>query len=147
MANAVVAYSAGQRAKAQQFLDRIFERPTIHPEAAVLRARIAIEEGNVTFALRVLEEQINGAPNNAELRELHGAALYVSRQFDRARQELRAAGSLGAPDWRVSYHLGLVEEAVGNRDAAIVHYTDAAAKNPQWKPAQDRLDALRKTAG
>jgi predicted Zn-dependent protease len=144
MANAVVAHERGQRARAQQLLDQVLERPGLNPPAAALRARIAIEEGNLPFARRFLEEQIKSAPNSAELRELHGAALYLSSQLDQARRELRAAGALGAPDWRVAYHLGLVEEAAGNLDAAIAHYADAVSRNAQWKPAQDRLDALRK---
>jgi predicted Zn-dependent protease len=146
LANAIVAYEINQPVKAQQFLDQVFERPISNPDAATLRARIAIEEGNLPFARRLLEEQIRLAPDHAGLRELHGATLYLSGRLDEARRALLAARAFGAPDWRVAYHLGLVEESAGNVQAAIAHYTEALAKNPAWKPAQSRLNALRQEA-
>src|SRR5262245_7387442 len=44
MANAVVAYDDHRPAKSQQLLDQILAQASSHPEAAILRARIAIEE-------------------------------------------------------------------------------------------------------
>jgi predicted Zn-dependent protease len=143
LAGAIVAYEARQLVKAQHFLDQIFEHPVIHPDAATLRARIAIEEGNLPFARRLVEEQIQLTPDHAGLREVHGAALYLSGRLDEARRELQAALAFGAPEWRVAYHLGLVEESAGNIPAAIVQYTAALSRNPGWRAAQSRLNALR----
>jgi tetratricopeptide (TPR) repeat protein len=143
MAAALIAYDAGQSARAQQFLDQIFERPRRYPNAAVLRTRIAIEDGNLPFARRFVEEQIRFTPDHPGLREMHGAVLYLTGQFVEARKALAAAGALGAPAWRVAYHTGLLEEAAGRRDAAMKAYTECIEKNPSWAPAVSRLNALR----
>jgi len=144
LTNAVMAHEAGQSAKAQQFLDRIFEYPRSHPDAAALRGQIAIEDGNLPFARRFLEQQIRLAPDSAQLRETYAAALYLGRQFDEARRELMAAEGLGSPRWRVAYHLGLLEEAAGRLDEAQKLYAESVEKNPGWAPAQSRLRSLRR---
>jgi tetratricopeptide (TPR) repeat protein len=142
VSNAVIAYEAGQVVKAQQFLDRIFERPGSHPDAAVLRARIAVEEGNIPFARRFLEQQILLAPDHAALRETHAGVLYLAGDGQLARRELNAAGDLGAPRWRIAYHLGLLEEAEGQMENAKRLYGEAIAGNPAFAPAQARLKGL-----
>jgi hypothetical protein len=53
------------------------------------------------------------------------------------------AGALGAPRWRIAYHLGLVEEASGRRDEASRYYSEAVDANPTFEPAKSRLKALR----
>jgi tetratricopeptide (TPR) repeat protein len=142
MANAVIAYDARQLAKAQQFLDQVFEQRTVQPDAAVLRARIAVEEGNLPFARRFLDQQIKLAPAHAGLRETLGAALYLSGQMADAQRELAMAAELGAPRWRIAYHLGLIEEAGGRAEDARRLYGEAVAGNPEFAPAQARLKGL-----
>lgn len=38
------------------------------------------------------------------------------------RRELTTASALGGPRWRIAYHLGLVEEAAGQLEAARKFY-------------------------
>ena len=147
MATAVIAYDEQRPADAQQILDQILAQPRSYPDAAVLRAQIAIEEGNVPFALRLLEERIRLAPDHPGLRETHAAALYLDGKLAEARGELALAGALGAPRWRIAYHLGLVEEAAGRRDEASRYYAEALEGNPGWAPAESRLKALRAIDG
>ena len=147
MANAVIAYDEHQPVKSQQFLDQILMQSKSYPDAAVLRARIAVEEGNVPFARRLLEQQIKLAPDHAELHETFGATLYLAGQLSEARSELTAAGALGAPRWRIAYHLGLIEEASGRLDEARRYYTESLQANPGWTPAQSRLNGLRAKDG
>ena len=146
MANAIVAYDEAQSVRSQQLLDQILARSGSHPDAAVLRARIAIEEGNVPFARRLLEQQIRLVPDHFGLHETYGATLYLERQLPEARRELTTAQELGAPRWRIAYHLGLVAEASGQLDEARQHYTEAVDGNPGWAPAQSRLNGLRAQA-
>jgi len=54
----------------------------------------------------------------------------------------RRAEVLGAPRWRVAYHLGLIGEAAGALDQAQKLYREAVEKNPGWAPAQQRLNGL-----
>lgn len=142
LAAAVIANGSGQTARAQQYLDQVLATPGIHPDAAVLRARLAIDEGNLPFARRFLSEQIALSPDHAELRETLGGALYLSKRLDEARMELLTAMALGAPAWRIAYHLGLIEEAGGHPDIAQTYYRDAIDKNPNWAPARGRLNAI-----
>lgn len=142
MANAVIAYDEQRRAKSQQLLDQILSQPRGYPDAAALRARIAAEEGNLPFAHRLLEQQIRLTPDHAGLHETYGGILYLERQWPEARRELATAGSHGAPRWRIAYHLGLVEEAVGQIEEARKLYAEALAGNPGWAPAQSRLNGL-----
>lgn len=142
MANAVIAYDEHERERSQQFLDLILADAPNSPDAAVLRARIALEEGNVPFARRFLEQQIKMAPDHAGLHETYGATLYLERRLAEARNELAMAGALGAPRWRVAYDLGLVEEAAGRLDEARRLYAEALEANPGWAPAQAHLKSL-----
>ena len=143
MANAVIAYDEHQVVKAQQLLDDILAQSRPSPDAVVLRVRIAIEEGNVPFARRLLDQHIKLAPDHAGLHETYGAILYLDGHLPEARRELTTAAALGAPRWRIAYHLGLVEEGSGRLDEARKFYAEALEGNPGWAPAQSRLNALR----
>jgi predicted Zn-dependent protease len=143
MANAVIAYGESRPAESQQMLDVILAQPRGYPDAAVLRARIAIEEGNVQFAQRLLAQQIKLVPDHSGLHETFAAALYLDGKMAEARGELTLAGLLGAPRWRIAYHLGLIEEALGLGGEASRLYAEALQGNPGWAPADSRLRALR----
>ena len=144
LANAVIAYEDDHRpAKSQQFLDQVLAQSRNYPDAAILRARIALEEGNIPFARRLLERQITLTPDHAGLHETYAATLYLVRQLPEARRELTTASALGAPRWRIAYHLGLIEEASGRPDEARRYYSEALDGNPGWAPAQSHLKGLR----
>jgi predicted Zn-dependent protease len=147
MANAVIAYDDQRPAEAQQDLDLILAQPRPFPDAAVLRARIALEEGNVPFARRLLGQQIKLVPDHPGLHETYAAALYLDGNLSDAREELTMAAVLGAPRWRIAYHLGLIEEASGRSDEASRLYAEALQGNPGWAPADSRLKALRARTG
>ena len=144
MANAVFAYEEHRPIKAQQYLDELLSQPGSHADAAALRARIAVEEGNLNFARRLLTTQIRMAPNHAGLHETLGAALYLAGQLDEAARELGAASALGAPRWRIAYHLGLIEEAAGRVTNALSYYNESNAAHPGWPPVEARIRALSK---
>ena len=141
-ANAVLAYDVRRPADSQQYLDLVLSKPGAHPDAAVLRAQIATEEGNLPFARRLLEQQGRLAPDHAGLHEALGGALYFLREWETATRELTAAGRLGSPRWRIAYHLGLVEEAQGHLDNARRLYTESLQGNPAWAVARSRLAGL-----
>jgi tetratricopeptide (TPR) repeat protein len=142
MASAILAYDDRQYARAQQFLDALFWLQKVHPPAAVLRGRIAMEEGNLPFSQRFLAEQVKLAPEDAELREVYAAALYLSGKLPQAQAQLNVAANLGAPVWRVAYHRGLLEEVGGNLHQAIQHYEEALRERPDWDVALARRDGI-----
>lgn len=142
MANALLAFEARNFVRAQQVLDEVFSLSVTYPEAAVLRARIALEQGNTPFALRFLAEQIQKTGDDASLRETYASALYIAGRWDEAVRELTVAQNLGAPAWRVAYCQGLIEEAGGKFEAAKARYQDAVKAKPGWKTAESRLKTL-----
>jgi len=142
-ANAVVAFDAGRSLVAQQQLDLVLAQPGSHPGAAVLRSRIALDEGNLPFAAQLVTEQLRLSPAHADLHEMAGSVAFFERRFDAAEESLRRAERLGAPAWRVAYHLGLIREAQERREEAIALYSQALAGRPDWAPARDRLAALK----
>ena len=143
MANAVIAYDDHRPQESQEYLDLILSQPRPFPDAAVLRAQIALEEGNVPFARRLVDQEIMLVPDHAGLHEVRAAIFFVDRRFDDARAELARAGALGAPRWRIAYHLGMIEELSGHPDEAARLYMEALQGNPAFTPADSRLRALR----
>jgi hypothetical protein len=73
--------------------------------------------------------------------------LFLDGKMAEARGELTMAGLLGAPRWRIAYHLGLIEEALGLGAEAGKFYAEALQGNPGWAPADSRLKALRARDG
>src|SRR5215470_4206934 len=135
MANAVIAYDNHRPTEAQQYLDQILSQPRPYPDAAVLRAQIALEEGNVPFARRLVEQEIMLVPDHAGLHEMRAAIFFLDRRLDDARNELARAEALGAPRWRVAYHLGVIEELSGRPEEAARLYMEALQGNPDWAAA------------
>jgi len=142
MANALLAFDLRNFARTQQLLDELFSLPGTYPEAAALRARLSLEQGNIPFALRFLNEQINQSGDHAGLRETYASALYLAGRFDDAMAQIAIAQRLGTPAWRVAYCQGLIEEAAGKFEAAKVRYQEALQARPGWQPAGSRLNAL-----
>lgn len=141
-ANAILAYDARNLAQAQQWLDTLLAMPAPSPDAAALRARIAIEEGNLPFALRFLARQIRISGDHAGLREVYASALFLDHNYDDAGQQLEIAGKLGAPPFRILFHRALVLESQRRLDEAAALYKEALAANPGWPPAVSRLRAI-----
>jgi len=140
--NALLAYQAGEKEQAQEFLDSLFHFQAAFAPAAVLRARIALDDGNLSMADRVLDHQIKLLPGEAELREVYAGILFLEGHFDSAQENLTVAVNLGAPFWRVSYLRGLLSEHQGERDNATRYYQKSLDSRPGFHPAASRLAAL-----
>ncbi len=143
LANAVVSYEVGYPTRAQSYLDAALTVDPAYPEAAILRSRIAIEEGNLPFARRLLRESIELSPDHAGLREALASVAYLAGDFPSARKQLLAAERLGAPPWRIAYHRGLVAEAVGDPTAAAAHYRRSLEERPDYERARARLAGIQ----
>jgi len=143
LAAASLAYDGGSISTAQQYLDDLLSWAPAYPEAVMLRSRLALQDGNLRLARRLLEQEIQRVPNHPGLREMLASLLYLQRQYAEARATLEIAGRLGAPGWRLSYNLGLVEEGLGNDEIAERHYAATLDARPDYGPARVRLEALR----
>lgn len=145
--NAALAYDDRQIPQAQQYLDTLLANPHANPEAAVLRARIALEEGNLPFALRFLADQTRLTGDHPDLRETYASALFLHGDFGAASGQLDLAERLGAPIWRVEYGRGLIAEGEQDLNAARGHFEKAAAARPDWGPPRARLRTLEAGPG
>ncbi len=144
---AAIAFEEGGREKAASYLDVLFYVQPVHPEAGVLRSRIAIADGNLPAAERVLRQQIRYTPDHAGLREALGAVLFLAGSHADARAELEVAGRLGAPSARIAFNQGLVSESEGQFTAAAGYYAEALEAEPGFAQAASRLAGLRAEAG
>lgn len=142
LANASIAHALRRPEEAQGYLDRLLQIQPIRPDAAVLRSRVALAEGNLRLARRLLEEQIELVPDHAGLREALASVFYLEGETEAARRSLDAAAGLGAPRWRVAYNRGLVAEAEHKLDEAARHYEEALRGAPEFHPARSRLRGL-----
>ena len=130
LANAVVAYQVKRPDRSQMYLDALFELQRIHPEAAVLRTRLAIQDGNLRFARRFVDEQIELTPDHGELREVRAAVRYLGKDYAGAARDLEKALALDAPEARVRYHQGLVAEGAGRFKDAMRFYARSVELAP-----------------
>ncbi|MBK7876182.1 MAG: hypothetical protein IPJ77_10570 [Planctomycetes bacterium] len=144
--NAALAFDHAEFAKCQSYCDRLFSIESVHPDAAVLRSQVAIREGDLPFAKRLLETQKGYAPDHARLREALSATLYLMKDYDGALRELDTAERLGTALWRTAYNRGLIAEAKGDAKGAMAAYEASIAANPDFAPAKARL-AGRKAEG
>lgn len=142
MANAVLSYKTQRKEVAQLMLDRLLAQPGAHPEAAILRARIALEQGNVIGAVQLLERQAMLAPSNLDLRSALASAYYTQGDYERARNLLMTPGMANHDPPAHSYHLGLIAEAQEDWRAACDHYRRAVGFAPEFAPARARIIGL-----
>lgn len=146
-ANARLAYNHGELQKARRFLDVVYQMDRNRPEAAVLRSRLAMSDGNLTLARQILQDQIKLAPDHAGLQETLSAVFYFEKKYDQAEEALRLAFKFGGDRTRLNYHRGLIEEARGHTDKAIKHYEEALKGPQSFELAKPRLAALKASQG
>ncbi|QLC74453.1 hypothetical protein LPB260_27620 [Pseudomonas sp. LPB0260] len=142
MLAALMAYQSGRAPQAAYLLDQLLGGHKPRPEAAVLRSRIALEEGNLALARTLLKQQIRLNPRHPQLYETLAAVQYLDRQYAGALHSLSMSERVGAPGWRAAYHRGLIYEQQNRRDAACQQYRLAAAGNPQFLAPESRLVSL-----
>ncbi len=142
MASAQLAHDAGERTKAVSYLDRVRRLAPGHADAVVLRARIALEEGSIPLARRLVEEQIDRTPDHSGLREVEAGVRFLAGEHEAALRSLDVAESLGAPRARVLYLRGLIAERRGDRASASRLYLEAAeAGDPRAAARRRGLEA------
>jgi len=147
LANAVIAFETGAPEKSIDYVDALLDLGSAPPDASVLRGQLAIRQGNLPHARRVLESHARLAPDHAGLRETLASVHYLEGNYRDARRELQVAERLGAPAWRTAYHRGLVAEAEGDPEAAMQHYRSALRDRPDWAAPRSRLRGLESERG
>lgn len=142
MTAALMSYQAGKRGQAAFLLDQLLADERPRPEAAALRARIALEEGNTGRARNLLISQLRQNPMHSTLHEVRAAVYFMDMDYAGAFKSLALSERLGGPPWRIAYHRGLLFEKQGNIAAACEQYADAYRRNPSFAAPEGRLLAL-----
>ncbi|MCK5860085.1 hypothetical protein [Abyssibacter sp.] len=142
LANAVMHFEHGRPEAAQWLLDELLARPGSFPQAGILRSQLALREGNLSLARRVLEEQIVLAPGQPLLHEAVASVHYLTGDYTKADQALRRADLLGAPQWRTNYHRGLLLEGQKETVQACDVYRKSLNQNPGYRQPMARLVGL-----
>jgi tetratricopeptide (TPR) repeat protein len=107
-------------------------------------AALAIARSRPGEALRLagLEWQRR---KHADVADLLGWTLHLNGRHGAARTYAMRAVATGARNATYAYHLGVIERALGNREAARRHLTQALAINPHFSPL-DAPQAVRALA-
>ncbi|MEP4889541.1 MAG: hypothetical protein ABJV04_05910 [Aliiglaciecola sp.] len=130
MATALVEFEVGNTANSQQMLDNLLSKRGAFPAAAVLRSRIAMEEGNLTLARSVVSKQLSITPDNPYLYEMQASYYYIEGKYTEALQSIKIAERLMPPNWRISYHRGIIYEAQEQWYKACREYTQVLEDDP-----------------
>jgi tetratricopeptide (TPR) repeat protein len=142
MALAIAHHARQRNREAQFYLDQLLATDRPRPEAAILGARLALEEGNHNKARSLLESQIRLNPAHAGLREALAAVFYLEHKPADGFGAIALAERLGAPGWRVAYHRGLLFELTKNEPAACEQYAKSVALKPDFVLPEGRLFGL-----
>ncbi|MEP5286211.1 MAG: hypothetical protein ABJQ33_08280 [Alloalcanivorax venustensis] len=138
-----VSYHARQKNReAQYYLDLLLKKNRPRPEAAILAARLAMEEGNTRRALALLEAQKRLSPMHSGIHETLAAVFYLNHQPQSGFSALAAAEQLGAPAWRVAYHRGLLYELSKNESAACEQYAKSYTLKSSYGLPEGRILGL-----
>jgi tetratricopeptide (TPR) repeat protein len=132
----------GRKERSAAYLDDLFAIQLINPEAGLLRSKIAIMEGNLNAASRVLVQQVRYTPDHPGLREALASVHFMAGRLEEAREELDMAERLGAPIWRVAFNYGLIEEAADAPERAVFYFGKSLEHKPDFAPARSRRTGL-----
>lgn len=142
VAAAVVDLDTGQPRRAQNFADRALSIDPANVEARTIRVRIAVADGGLALARKIVDDGLILRPDAAPLYESSAWLHQLSGQLQDALLDLDAAEKLGAPEWRIEFHRGLIAELQGEDVAAALFYRAALEENGDCEQARQRLAGL-----
>jgi tetratricopeptide (TPR) repeat protein len=142
LTNAELAFEASEYEKSQAYCDRILRMQPDNVFAGIIRARIALVDGNVPYARRVLQRQLEYAPESPFIYEVLAGVEFLDGRFAESAKALDHAEALGGEAWRIAYHRGLISERLGQREDAARHFRGCLEIKPQYERARAHLALL-----
>lgn len=143
LAVAAVEQQRGNLSSAETALARAAaldgERPALYASRAVLESK----RGNIDEAIRLAEEGVRRAPDDAQLHGTLGWALLQRRDLARAREELERAIALNQKDPFALNNLGVLLKLEGKADEAQQAFERARSADPSLEEATRNLEAAR----
>lgn len=146
LANAMLQFEIGNTSNSQFLLDQLLSTRAKNPQAAVLRARIALEEGNLNLARNIASQHLQTSPSYYRLYEMRAASYFMEGRYNKALKELGYAEQFGAPNWRIYYHRGLIHEAQLHWAAACDNYFKVLSLSMNHDASTARLMKLQEHA-
>jgi TolB-like protein len=92
--------------------------------------------------LPALESEYSRNPRDADLATRVGIAYYDAKQYERARDVLRSALTLGEQNYPARVYLGLTYEELGQLDSARAQYTKAESQTSDSRRKAEMQDRL-----
>lgn len=120
----------GQLAESAELLEAAARQSPQTPQAHINLGATYIAMGRFADAERVLRQATVDFPSLAGAHANLGETLYELKRFTEARQSLSRALELLPKDPSLLRHIGLVELALGNRDAGLAHLKGALTLSP-----------------
>jgi tetratricopeptide (TPR) repeat protein len=140
--NANLAFEAKEYEKAAAYCDRILRDQPDNVFAGIIRAQIALQDGNVPFARRVLQRQLDLAPESPFLYEVLAGVEFLDGRLAESEAALHYSEALGGSAWRIAYHRGLIAERRGDRMGAAGYFRHCLDLKPDHEPARAHLTLL-----
>ena len=137
-----VAFDHGDFGTARRHADAALALAPHDADSRVLRARLALEQGNLSLARGVLEDGIVLRPDAPQLAIALAGVEFLSGQNASAAAELDRAERLGGAAWQVAYNRGLLAERTGQTMEAITQFETSLREEPKHEPTTWRLRAL-----
>ena len=142
VAASTLAFESGEPQRAQGLVERALLLDPTSIEARCLRVRIAVADGSIDLARKLITDGLRLRPDSAALYESSAWLHQLRGNMDEALAHLDAADALEAPKWRTMFHRGLIEELRGNYDEARKHYEATLVINDGCLQARQRLAGL-----
>jgi tetratricopeptide (TPR) repeat protein len=113
---------------------------------ALLEGQALIDLGRAGEALRRLDASLAAAPEVASAQYERGVALFELCRFDEAHRMFEKVLADDSDHAHALYHLGLIEERLGNEAAAARHLAAASAEDSKSFPPSPNIDQADFTA-
>ncbi|WP_342433003.1 tetratricopeptide repeat protein [Neobacillus sp. FSL H8-0543] len=133
----------GDNEKAIKEFDFVLEQDKNYYDAHYNLGLVFLDEERYNEALIEFEKTVKIAPKDFKGHVQMGIAYRGLKEFDNATKALELANKLAPTNSDIIYQIGMVAEAKGDYEDAILIYKDALAYDPLYTDAVDALDRLK----
>lgn len=119
--------------------ERVPETSSYYRSAGIHRGFLYHEIGESQEALKIMQEALEGEPDEPELYLFLGALYEEMESYDEAVATLQKGLELGSDTVRLHFRLGVVYDKVGNKDACIQEMRAVISEDPNHAQALNYL--------